>query len=87
MFPTLLFRGRLDFFRGFFAVILGGYFFCAAFKIGPSPLELVLDDSYSQVSEPLCESGPERLERCDPEGKYADQEFSGRVIIITYFKK
>jgi hypothetical protein len=72
MLPRAFRRRCRDCFRAFFAVTLGGYFFRVFPEARQALLELVLDQAYCQVSEPLCELGPERLERCDPEGEYAD---------------
>lgn len=72
MSPKALCRRRLDFFRGFFAGILGGYFFCFFPEARQALLELVLNDAYRQVSESFCELDPEWLERRDHEDCYAD---------------
>ena len=64
-------QGRPGIFRGFFTVIPGGYFFKVFSEARPALLEPVLDDAYYQVGESLCELGPERLQRREPEGKHA----------------
>lgn len=87
MLPRVLCRRRLDFFLGFFAVILGGYFFCVASKIRPTLFDLVLDDAYRQVSEAFGELGPEGLQHYDHEGGYDNEQFLGRLTAFYFFKK